>query len=153
MQIQLSKSFLLDSLLGVVASFGHVIMLTKVGVKERNLVVQSCSNLILVKEGFWAFWWTKVTLIDMRLCKVITIWIFDLLDFPWIFMKIFPIEIFQILEMGINGFRRFCPIFWTWPCVWNSYIWKIYVHWVSLIFVKYFWNNKIFFPIKDHFWP
>ena len=29
---------------------------------------------------------------------------------------------------------------------WNSYIWKIYVHWVSLIFLKYFWNNKIIFP-------
>ena len=29
---------------------------------------------------------------------------------------------------------------------WNSYIWTIHVHWVSLIFVKYFWNNKIIFP-------
>ena len=29
---------------------------------------------------------------------------------------------------------------------WNSYIWEIYAHWVSLIFVKYFWINKIIFP-------
>ena len=29
---------------------------------------------------------------------------------------------------------------------WNSYIWKIYVHWFFLFFVKYFWNNKIIFP-------
>ena len=79
-------------------------MLTKVGVKERKLVVQSCSNLILVREGFGAFWCTKMTLIDMRLCMVITICICDLLDFPWIFMKIFPVEIFQILEMGRIGF-------------------------------------------------
>ena len=46
-----------------------------------------------------------MTLIDMRLLKVITICICDLLDFPWIFMKIFPVEIFQILEMGRNGFE------------------------------------------------
>ena len=95
----------------MVASFGQVIMLTKVGVKERKLVVQSCSNLILVKEGFGAFSWTKMTLIEVRLCKVITICICDLLDFSWIFMKIFPVEIFQIFEMGRNGFGRFCPIF------------------------------------------
>ena len=56
MQIHLSESLLLDAPLGVVASFGHVIMLTKVGVKEKKLVVQSCSNLILVREGFGAFW-------------------------------------------------------------------------------------------------
>ncbi len=32
---------------------------------------------------------------------------------------------------------------------WNSYIWIIYVHWVSLNFVKYFWNSKvIFFLLK-----
>ena len=50
----MSRSLLLDAPLGVVASFGYVIMLTKVGVKERKLVVQSCSNLILVSEGFEA---------------------------------------------------------------------------------------------------
>ena len=51
-----------------------------------------------------------MTLIDIRLCKVITICICDLPDFPWIFMKIFPVEIFQILEMGKNGFVGFCAI-------------------------------------------
>ena len=113
----MSKSLLLDAPLGLVASFGHVNMLTKVGVKGRKLVVQTCSNMVLVREGFGAFWWTKMTLIGMRLCKVITIFICDLLDFSWIFMQIFPVEIFQILEIGRNGFGRFCPIFWTWPCV------------------------------------
>ena len=113
----MSKSLPLDAPLGVVASFCHVNMLTKVWSKERKLVVQTCSNLILAREGFGAFWWTKMTLIDMRLCKVITICVCDLLDFPWIFMKIFPVEIFQILEIWSNGFGRFCPIFWTWPCV------------------------------------
>ena len=52
--IQLSRSLLLDAPLGVVASFSHVIRLTKVGVMERKLVVQSSSNLILVREGFEA---------------------------------------------------------------------------------------------------
>src|SRR3954463_1133515 len=52
-----------------------------------------------------------MTLIDMRLCKIITICICDLLEFSWIFVEIFPVEIFQILEMAINGFGRFCPIF------------------------------------------
>src|SRR3954471_184090 len=86
-------------------------MLTKFGVKERKLVVQTCSNMVLVREGFGAFWWTKMTLIDMSLCKIITICICDLLEFSWILMKIFPVEIFQILEMGRNDFGRFCPIF------------------------------------------
>ena len=40
--------------LGVVALFGHMIRLTKVGVLEKKLVVQSSSNLILVREGFEA---------------------------------------------------------------------------------------------------
>ena len=52
-----------------------------------------------------------MTLIDMRLCKVITICICDLLDFPWIFMKIFPLEIFQIIEMGRNGLGGFVQYF------------------------------------------
>src|SRR3954471_17444203 len=52
-----------------------------------------------------------MTLIEMGLFKVITICICDLLDFPWIFMKIFPVEIFQILEMGRNGFGRFVQYF------------------------------------------
>ena len=53
-KIQWSKSFLLDVPLGVVALFGHMVRLTKVGVLEKNLVVQSSSNLILVREGFEA---------------------------------------------------------------------------------------------------
>ena len=48
----MSKSLLLDAPLGVVASFGHVNMLTKFGVKEKKLAVQTCSNLIRVREGF-----------------------------------------------------------------------------------------------------
>ena len=46
----------------------------------------------------------------MRLCKVITICICDLLDFPWIFMKIFLVEILQILEMAemvLGGFVQY----------------------------------------------
>ena len=98
-------------------SFGHVNMLTKVGVKERKLVVQSCSNLNLDRDGFGALLWTKTVWIDLKLWNTIIVCIYDSLEFSWIFMKIFPVEIFQILEMGRNGFGRFCPIFWSWPCV------------------------------------
>ena len=45
-----------------------------------------------------------------------------------------------------KGFLRGLTNILNMTMCWNSYIWKIYVHWVSLIFVKYFWNNKIIFP-------
>ena len=51
-QIQLSKSLLLDAPLGVVASFGHMNMITKVGVKERKLV----TKLFKFDSGQRGFW-------------------------------------------------------------------------------------------------
>ena len=107
----MSKSLPLDEPLGVVASFGHVNMLTKVGVKERKLVVQSCSNLNLDRDGFGELLCTKIVWIEMKLCNVIILCICDLLEFSWIYLKIFLIEISQILEMDRNGFGGFCPIF------------------------------------------
>ena len=45
-----------------------------------------------------------------------------------------------------NGFLRDLTNILNMTMCWNSYIWEIYAPWVSLIFVKYFWNNKIIFP-------
>ena len=107
----MSKSLFLDAPLGVVVSFGHVNMLTKVGVKERKLVVQSCSNLNLDRDGFGALLGTKTVWIELKLWNVIILCICDLLEFSWIYLKIFLIEISQILEMDRNGFRGVFPIF------------------------------------------
>ena len=107
----MSKSLALDEPLGVVASFGHVNMLTKVGVKERKLVVQSCSNLNLDRDGFGALLCTKTIWMGMKFGKILKLGICDLLEFSWIYWKIFLVEIFQILEMDRNGIGGFCPIF------------------------------------------
>ena len=42
-----------------------------------------------------------------------------------------------------KGFLRDLTNILNMTMCWNSYIWKIYVHWVSLIFLKYFWSFKI----------
>ena len=47
---------------------------------------------------------------------------------------------------GQKWFWRVLPNILNMTMCWSSYIWKIYVHRVSLIFVKYFWNIKIIFP-------
>src|SRR3954468_19688247 len=75
------------------------------------LTVQSFSNLKKDRSGFERVSWGYTVPHDMVLCKIVKNVKFDMLEFSWIFMKIFPVEIFQILEMGRNGFGRFCPIF------------------------------------------
>ena len=110
-QIQLSITLLLDALLGVVASFGHMNMLTKVEVKERKLVVQTCSNQVLNRKGYGAFWWTKMTLIEVRLCKIITICICDLLDFflgfLWKYFLQKYLKSLKWAEMVLGGFVQY----------------------------------------------
>ena len=64
------------------------------------------------RNGFEGISWGYTILHDMILVKIIKHVICDMLEFSWIFMEIFPVEIFQILEMGRNGFGRFCPIFY-----------------------------------------
>src|SRR3954470_5159317 len=86
-------------------------MCTKFESKWTCLTVQSCSNLKKDRSGFERVSWGYIALHDMRLGKIIKHVICDRLEFSWIFIKIFPVEIFQILEMGRNGFGRFCPIF------------------------------------------
>ena len=55
--------------------------------------------------------WGYTVLHDMRPGKTIKHVICDMTEFSWSFMKIFPVEIFQILEMSRNGLGRFRPIF------------------------------------------
>ena len=47
-----------------------------------------------------------------------------------------------------KGFWGVLPMILNMTMCWNSYIWKMCVHWVSLNFLKYFWNIKIIFPYK-----
>ena len=77
----------------------------------------TCSNLSLDRNSFGIFWWTKIVWIGLKLGKIITLDICDLLEFSGIYLRIFPIKIFQKLETDRKSFGRFCPIFWTWPCV------------------------------------
>ena len=42
-----------------------------------------------------------------------------------------------------KGFLRGLTNILNMTMCWNSYIWTIYLHWVSLHFLKYFWNFKI----------
>ena len=84
-----------------------------------------------------------MTLIDMRLCKVITICICDLLDFSWIFVKIFPVEIFQILEMGRNGFEG---ISWGYTILHDMRLGKIIKH-VICDMIEFSWNFWGIFPL------
>ena len=63
------------------------------------------------RNGFERVSWGYTVLDDMRLGKIIKHVICDMLEVSWNCWGIFPVEIFQILEMGINGFGRFCPIF------------------------------------------
>ena len=44
-----------------------------------------------------------------------------------------------------KGFLRDLTNILNMTMCWNSYIWTIYVLWVSLNFVKYFWNSKVIF--------
>ena len=63
------------------------------------------------RNGFEEISWGYTILHDMILGKIIKHVICGMLEFSWTFMKIFPVEIFQILEMSRNGFGRFYPIF------------------------------------------
>ena len=63
------------------------------------------------RSGFERVSWGYTILHDMVLGKIIRNFICDMLEFSWIFMKIFPVEIFQILELCRNGFGGFGPIF------------------------------------------
>ena len=63
------------------------------------------------REGFGIFWCIKSIGIEMKLGKMITYIICDMLEFSWIYLRIFLIEIFQMLEIGRIGFEGFCPIF------------------------------------------
>ena len=96
---------------GLDALLHHLSMCTKFESIWTCLTVQSCSNLKKDRSGFERVSWGYTILHDMVLGKIIKNVICDMLEFSWIFMKIFPVEIFQILEMGRNGFGRFCPIF------------------------------------------
>ena len=130
----MSKWLPLDAPLGVVVSFGHVNMLTKTGVKERKLVVQSCSNLNQSDLN-----WDEALQSDHNM----HLW---LAEFSLDFYKNISCRKFS---NPWNGQKWFCEVLsniLNMTMCWNSHIWKIYVHWVSLIFVKYFWNNKIIFP-------
>ena len=73
--------------------------------------MQSCSNLKKDRNGFERVSWGYTILHDMVLGKIIKNFICDMLEFSWIFMKIFPVEIFQNLEMDRNGFGRFVQYF------------------------------------------
>ena len=46
-----------------------------------------------------------------------------------------------------KGFLRYLTNILNMTMCWNSYIWTIYIHWVSLNFVKYFWNSKIIYNL------
>ena len=63
------------------------------------------------RNGFEGISWGYTILHNMRLGNIIKHVICDMIEFSWIFMKIVHVEIFQILEIGRNGFGRFCPIF------------------------------------------
>lgn len=47
----------------------------------------------------------------MKLCRITTLIMCDLLKFSWDLLRIFPLEIFQKLEIGRKGFEGFCSIF------------------------------------------
>src|SRR3954464_13372319 len=81
------------------------------------LTVESCPNLKKDRSGFERVSWSYTILHDMVLGKIIKNVICDMLEFSWIFMEIFRVEIFPILEMSRNGFGRFCQIVWSLPCV------------------------------------
>ena len=47
----------------------------------------------------------------MKIVKITTYIIGDMLEFYWNLLRIFLIEIFQKIGIGMNGFGGVCPIF------------------------------------------
>ena len=102
-------------------------------------------NVELFKLGSWqrGFWGTFVnqTYFDwyetFQDHHIIHMWL------AWIFLDFYENISCRNISNPWNGQK------WFWEVLsnilnitmcWNSYIWKIYVHWVSLISLKYFWS-------------
>ena len=66
-----------------------------------------------------------------------------MMDFSWIFMKIFPVEIFQILEMGRNGFEG---IPWGYTILHDMILVKI-IKLVICDMIEFSWNIWRIFPL------
>jgi hypothetical protein len=88
------------------------------------------------RNGFERVSWGYTILHDKRLGKIIKHVICDMLEFSLNFWKIFPVEIFQILEMGRNGFEG---ISWGYAILHDMILVNIIKH-VICDMLEFSWN-------------
>ena len=108
------------------------------------LTVQKFSNLKKDRSGFERVSWGYTILHDMVLGKIINNVMCDMIEFSWIFMEIFPVEIFQILEMGRNGFEG---ISWGYTILHDMRLGKIIKH-VICDMLEFSWIFMKIFPVE-----
>ena len=134
-----------DPIFGVEHSFEVLGTPAKFQPHWTNFAMQSSSNLIVDRQGFWVIWGPYPPLIKVKL-YVDTKQVLGIsLEFSRNLLRIFPLEIFQNAKTDRIAF---IVLINKYNIKWGlkSYVWKIYVLLIISKFNQIFPRHKSIFP-------